>query len=109
MIRINPLKTGRFLFQLPVAHQALLSMGFPRQEYWSGLLFSPAGDLHHPGIRTHVSYVSVHWWVDSLPLCHLRSPQLTEQTENGDSERMGSGGLQIFSPTLVNGLSLMIV
>ena len=28
-----------------VAHQAPLSMGFPRQEYWSGLPCSPPGDL----------------------------------------------------------------
>ena len=34
-----------------VTHQAPLSMGFPRQEYWSGLLFSPLGDLPHPGIE----------------------------------------------------------
>ena len=27
------------------------SMGFPRQEYWSGLLFPPAGDLPGPGIE----------------------------------------------------------
>ena len=31
-----------------VAHQAPLSMGFPRQEYWSGLPFPPPGDLPHP-------------------------------------------------------------
>ena len=34
-----------------VAHQAPLSMGFPRQEYWSGLPFPPAGDLPDPGIK----------------------------------------------------------
>ena len=34
-----------------VAHQALLSMGFPRQEYWSGLPFPPPGDLPDPGIE----------------------------------------------------------
>ena len=34
-----------------VAHQALLSMGFPRQEYWSGLPFPSPGDLPDPGIR----------------------------------------------------------
>ena len=34
-----------------VAHQAPLSMGFFRQEYWSGLTFSPLGDLLHPGIE----------------------------------------------------------
>ena len=28
-----------------LACQALLSMGFPRQEYWSGLPFSSPGDL----------------------------------------------------------------
>ena len=31
--------------------QALLSMGFPRQEYWSGLPFPPPGDLPDPGIK----------------------------------------------------------
>ena len=34
-----------------VAHQASLSMGFPRQEYWSGLPFPPPGDLPDPGIE----------------------------------------------------------
>jgi len=29
----------------------LLSMGFSKQEYWSGLLFSSTGDLPHPGIE----------------------------------------------------------
>ena len=33
------------------AHQAPLSMGFPRQEYWSGLSFPPPGDLPDPGIE----------------------------------------------------------
>ena len=41
------------LFMTPwtVAHQAPLSMGFPRQEYWSGLPFPPPGDLPNPGIE----------------------------------------------------------
>ena len=34
-----------------VAHQAPLSMGFSRQEYWSGLPFPPPGDLPNPGIE----------------------------------------------------------
>ena len=34
-----------------VAHQALLSLGFPRKEYWSGLPFPPPGDLPDPGIE----------------------------------------------------------
>ena len=34
-----------------VAHQAPLSMGFSRQDYWSGLPFPPQGDLPDPGIK----------------------------------------------------------
>ena len=34
-----------------VAHQALLSMGFSRQGYWSGLLCPPPEDLTHLGIK----------------------------------------------------------
>ena len=34
-----------------VAHPAPLSIGFPRQEYWSGLPFPSPGDLPGPGIK----------------------------------------------------------
>jgi len=41
------------LFATPwtVAHQALLFMGFSRQEYWRGLLFPSPGDLPNTGIK----------------------------------------------------------
>ena len=41
------------LFATPrtIAGQAPLSMGFPRQEYWSGLPFPSPGDLPHSGIQ----------------------------------------------------------
>ena len=41
------------LFAIPwtVAHQAPLSMGFSRQEYWSGLPSPSPGDLPDPGIE----------------------------------------------------------
>ena len=41
------------LFVTPwtVAHQAPLSMGFSRQEYWSGLPFPSPGDLPDPDIE----------------------------------------------------------
>ena len=44
---------GVQLFATPgaVAHQAHLSMGFSRQEYWGGLPFSSPGDLPNPGIK----------------------------------------------------------
>ena len=34
-----------------IARQASLSMGFSRQEYWSGLPFPSPGDLPNPGIE----------------------------------------------------------
>ena len=34
-----------------VAHQVPLSMGFSKQEYWSGLPFPPPGDLPDPGME----------------------------------------------------------
>ena len=42
------------LFETPwtVAYQAPLSMGFSRQEYWSGLPFPSPGVLPDPGIET---------------------------------------------------------
>ena len=48
-----------------VAHQALLSMGFPWQEYWSGLPFLPPGDLPDPGIEPR-SLCLLHWRGDCL-------------------------------------------
>ena len=41
------------LFVIPwtVVHQASLSMGFSRQEYWSRLPFPSPGDLPDPGIE----------------------------------------------------------
>ena len=49
-----------------VADQALLSMGFSRQEYWSGLPFPPLGYLPDPGIEP-LSPVSLALQADSLP------------------------------------------
>ena len=46
-----------------VAHQALLSMGFSGQEYWSRLSFSSPGDLPDPGIKS----VSPELQVNSFP------------------------------------------
>jgi len=47
-----------------IAHQVPRSMGFFRQEYWSGLPFSSAGDLPDPGVKP----VSPALQADSLPL-----------------------------------------
>ena len=45
-------------------------MGFPRQEYWSGLPFPSPEDLPYPGIEP----TSPAWQADSSPLSHLASP-----------------------------------
>ena len=50
-------------FLLTVAYQALLSMGFSRQEYWSGLPFPSPGDLPNPGIEPRSPALQV----DALP------------------------------------------
>ena len=47
-----------------VAHQAPLSVGFARQESWSGLPFSSPGDLPNPGIEPEFPALGA----DSLPL-----------------------------------------
>ena len=41
-----------FVIPRTVAHQAHLSMGFIRQEYWSGLPFPSPRDLPNPGIKS---------------------------------------------------------
>ena len=52
-----------------VAHQAPLSMGFSRQEYWSGLPCPPPGDVPNPGIEL----TSPALQADSLRLSHQGS------------------------------------
>ena len=54
-----------------VTRQVPLSMGFPRQEHWSGLPLPSPGDLPDPGIEP----VSPDWQEEPLLLIHLGSPQ----------------------------------
>ena len=42
---------GLFVTTWTVAYQVPPSMGFSRQEYWSGLPFPSPGDLPEPGIK----------------------------------------------------------
>ena len=59
------------LFGTPwtVARQVPLSMGFPRQEYWSGMLFPSLRDLPDPGIKPKSPALQMN----SLWLSHLGS------------------------------------
>ena len=63
------------LFATPwtVAYQAFPSMGFSRQEYWSGLPFPSPGDLLNPGIKPGSSGLQA----DSLPSEPPRKPCLS--------------------------------
>ena len=62
------------LFATPwtVPYQGPPSMGFSRQEYWSGLPFPPPKDLPDPEIKLTTTALQG----DSLPLRHQGSPKL---------------------------------
>ena len=71
-----------------IAHQAPLSMGFSRQEYWSELPFSSPGDLPNPGIK-------------------LRSPAL--QADTLRSEPPGHLCKIVSNSSVIYALSLSII
>ena len=56
-------RAGLFATPWTVACQASLSMGFSRQEYWSGLPFPSPGALPNPGIKPEFPALQA----DSLP------------------------------------------
>ena len=59
-----------------VATQAPLSMGFSKQEYWSGLPFPSPGDLPDPGIEPDL----LNCQVDSLLLSHQKAAPVKSDT-----------------------------
>ena len=74
--RFSPVQL--FVTLWTVAHQAPLSMGFSRQEYWSGLPFPPPGDpppgdLPNPGTEP-VSLMSSALAGGFFTTSHLGSP-----------------------------------
>ena len=75
-----------FLMQWTIACQALLSIGFSKQEYWSGLSCPPSGNLPNPGIEptslkspaltdrffiTIATWAALDCYLASLCLCSL--------------------------------------
>ena len=75
-----------WLFGAPwtVAYQALLSMGFSSQEYWSGLPFPSPGDLPNPGIEP----VSPALQTDALPSEPPGKPDFQDMVTNTFSTRV---------------------
>ena len=68
-----------------VACQAPLSMGFSRQDYWSGLPHPPPGDIPDSGIEL----TSLALQADSLLLSHQGSPDPAVSNLNQTWERRG--------------------
>ena len=58
-----------------VAHQAPLSMGFSRKEYWSGLPFLLQGIFLTQGSNPHFLLL-LHWQVDSLQRAQPEKPKI---------------------------------
>ena len=86
--------------QRAVAHQAPLSMGFSRQEYWSGLPFPPPEDIPDPGMEP----MSPALQVDSLPPSHEGNSQ-QDRTELINSLK-GTG--QLFTNSLLESTDINI-
>ena len=63
-----------FVTQWTIAHQAPLSLGFSRQEYWSGLPCPPPGDLPNQGSNPHLPHCR---WI-LYHLSYQGSPRILE-------------------------------
>ena len=75
MLIVVKLLSRIWLFVTPwtVAHQAPLSVGFPKQEYWSELLFHSTGESSWPRDQTHVSFLLSRLFTTEPP----GKPQIT--------------------------------
>ena len=67
--------SAQSIFATPwtVAHKTPLSMGFSRQEYWSGLPFPSPGDLPHPGTEPAFPALAYRFFTTASPgncKCH---------------------------------------
>ena len=77
--------------------QAPLSVGFSRQEYWSGLPFPSPGDLPNSRIEPVSLTSNLHWLVGSLPPAPPRTPCCTRETTS-EKPAPCTGGQPRFPP-----------
>ena len=75
-----------FATRWTVAHQAPLSLGFSRQEYWSGLLFPAPGDLPKQGWSSSL----LHWQAEFLTTEPPRKPLVPVNLSRKDSVGHGN-------------------
>ena len=79
-----------FVAPWPVARQAPLSTGFPRQEHWSELPFPPPRDLPNPGIKptSPMSPALAGRFLTTVPprkpMLLLRNKQITWEAIEGE-------------------------
>ena len=95
-VKVKSLSRVR-LFAIPwtVAHQTPPSMGFSRQEYWSGLPFPSPGGLPNPGIEPRSSALQA----DSFPAEPAEPPEKPWEGDwDSGSAQMTSGKLERISP-----------
>ena len=73
-----------------VAHQAPLSMGFCRQEYWSVLPFPSPGDLPYPGLNLHLLHC--RWrslgFMYILKMIHILWPHICLAVRGGGENKV---------------------
>ena len=102
--------SNSFATQWTIAHQAPLSMGFSRQEYWRGLPFSPPGDLPDPGIETMspalqaVSLLLNHW--GSPYVCVLVTQSCPTLCDPMDCSLQGSSVHEIFQARILEWVAI---
>ena len=72
---------GHFVTICTIVHQAPLSMGFPRQGYWSGEPCPSPGDLPDPAIKSP----ALAGWFFSTAL--LGKPMLLDDTKDKQKDR----------------------
>ena len=66
-MRVHSVMSGSFATAWTVAYEALLSMEFPRQEYWSEWPLLSPGDLPDPGIKPKSSALAGRFFITELP------------------------------------------
>ena len=88
-----------------VAFEALLSVGFSRQKYWSGLSCPPAGDLPNPGIEPmslmspalagRLFTTSTTWAAHALITRSINSQKQQLEQKAAQTLRRSMGGTQV--------------
>ena len=98
------------LFVAPwsVTCQSPLSLGFPRQEYWSGLPFPPPGDLPNPVVEPHVTspalvgrfFTTSATWETTCDPMELSRPEYWSGQQFPSLGDFPNPGIEPRSPTL---------